>query len=418
VLGELATGLMLLPDDADEVEMLRRRRGITDRDRRRLGLTLVPSSGCNFDCPYCFEDKPKQRMAEPVAAAIQRLVAARLPDLDAFSVTWYGGEPLLGRTELLALSSALRDLCAAGGVQYAASIVTNGYLLTRTTAERLRAAGIGAAQVTLDGPADVHNCRRPLVSGRGTFDRIVANVVSAVDVLAVSVRVNIDVTNADRYEELLVELADRGLAGRIQVYPAQVVATAASSAAPSASYGSGCFTSREFSDVELRLQALTAAYGFGAPGLPRPVASPCTAVRPDEIVVGSSGELYKCWESVGNPDEVIGHIGSYPEVNERVRKWIDYDPFTDTDCRRCIALPVCMGGCAAHALDPDQHENRCGSFRFAHERQVGQFVDVLAGRDVTRLSYPRPGGRRPPAPAGNAVPDTGGRRQLPIVLVT
>jgi uncharacterized protein len=98
-------------------------------------------------------------------------------------------------------------------------------------------------------------------------------------------------------------------------------------------------------------------------------------VRANELVVGSKGELYKCWDSVGNDREVIGHIRDYRNTNGRLAKWLRYDPFADAECRSCIALPVCMGGCAHHAMDLLQRENRCGTFRTTYREQVLDFVE-------------------------------------------
>src|SRR5207244_1479981 len=76
------------------------------------------------------------------------------------------------------------------------------------------------------------------------------------------------------------------------------------------------------------------------------------------------------WESVGNRLEVVGHVSDYRNPNGRLQKWLKYDPFDNAECRSCIALPVCMGGCAHHAMDPHQYENRCGTFRHTYQEQV------------------------------------------------
>jgi uncharacterized protein len=74
--------------------------------------------------------------------------------------------------------------------------------------------------------------------------------------------------------------------------------------------------------------------------------------------------------------EVIGHIRDYRNPNGRQQKWLKYNPFTDVECRSCIALPVCMGGCAHHAMDKLQYENRCGTFRHTYREQVLAFVEA------------------------------------------
>jgi len=102
-------------------------------------------------------------------------------------------------------------------------------------------------------------------------------------------------------------------------------------------------------------------------------------------VVGSKGELYKCWNSVGNRLEVIGDIREYENPNGRLHKWLKYTPFANAECRDCIALPVCMGGCAHHAMNPIQYENRCGTFRHMHHERVLEFVRTAKAQGSTGL---------------------------------
>jgi uncharacterized protein len=83
---------------------------------------------------------------------------------------------------------------------------------------------------------------------------------------------------------------------------------------------------------------------------------------------------------------VIGDIRDYQHPNSRIARWLKYDPFANAECRGCIALPVCMGGCAHHAMEALQYENRCGSFRHTYREQVLDFVEVAEARGVTALT--------------------------------
>lgn len=377
LLVRLAQGGMIVEDETDEVALLSRRYESARKRSDILGLTVVTSLGCNLDCPYCYQKKHPEILNARVRAGLTALAEDRLANgAKALSVTWFGGEPLVGKKPLYALSEIFLQLTAEAGAQYDADIVTNGYMLDARVAGELKALGVRAAQVTLDGPEDLHDINRPQVGGGGSYRRIVANLTEAADHLPIQVRVNIDTGNADGYARLLEDLAAAGLSRRISVYPAQIVGISMNADAPSASYGKRCFSKTEFSEVELGLMRLTREMGFAAPSLPQPAGAPCTAVRDHELVVGSSGELYKCWYDVGNPAEVIGNIADYTRLNGRVRRWLSYDPFANPDCRGCIALPVCMGGCAAHALDPQSYDDRCGTFRAAHRQQVDAFIDA------------------------------------------
>ena len=379
-LTRLAEARMIIPDDADELETLALRYRRSRADASRLALTIVTSLGCNFDCPYCFEDKHPSIMSEEVERDLVALVEDQVPSIQAMSVCWFGGEPLVGKRPLLRLSDAFIDRCDRAGVTYNASIVTNGYLLTEETARELRDRRVTRAQVCLDGPPDVHDRMRPMRDGRGTFWRIVENLRHAVDTFDVTVRMNLDRENWPHVEALLRILADEGFAGRVQVVPGQIVVGHADAApsAPASGYCTPCFASPEFALVERAFSQLAARYGFAQPDLPVPIGAPCTAMRSNEFVVGSAGELYKCWESVGNARDVIGHVRDYRNPNGRMAKWLRYDPFSDAECSSCIALPVCMGGCAQHSFDVLQHENRCSTFRHTYREQVGDYVDSAA----------------------------------------
>ena len=157
--------------------------------------------------------------------------------------------------------------------------------------------------------------------------------------------------------------------------------------APSETYAPPCFTMPEFARVERTFLARARELGLAESALPQPVGSPCTAVRANELVVGARGELYKCWDSVGNHREVIGHLRSWRDPNDRVLKWLRYDPFTDEGCRACIALPTCMGGCAHHAMLDRAGDSKCSTFRTTYREQVTEFAATAEAADATGVRH-------------------------------
>ena len=375
--ADMTIGRMLVADDADELAVLQARYERSRHSTSHFGLTIVTSLGCNFDCPYCFEAKHPSILDADVEASVLRLLDDQLTRIESFGVTWFGGEPLVGKRPLLSLSDAFISRCDAAGVDYEATIITNGYLLGPDTCRELADRRVVSAQVGLDGPPAVQNRMRPLASGGDSFGRVVENLHHAVEHLEVVVRVNIDASNADQTEELLALLAAEGLAGKIGVYAGHIVGVTSNDQAPSTSYEAQrtCFTNPEFAERSAEFDRQAARYGFGLPRLPQSTGTPCTAVRDNELVVGSAGELYKCWDSVGSAFDVVGHIDDYGNLNGRLRRWLAHDPFSNDECRSCMALPVCMGGCAHHAMDLDLYENRCGTFRFNYAERVAEFIE-------------------------------------------
>src|SRR3954454_10308157 len=142
------TGMrMLVGDEVDEVEVLERRYRAGTADTSSFALTIVTSLGCNFDCPYCFENKPAAILDEETERLLLEVLDAQLPTIEQFEVTWYGGEPLLAQDRIDRMSEAFIERARTHDVAYAASIVTNGYLLTPDVARRLKALAVRKAQI-------------------------------------------------------------------------------------------------------------------------------------------------------------------------------------------------------------------------------------------------------------------------------
>ncbi len=55
-LAELQRGGFVIPDDLDELDVLRIRRHLQQYGGTRLGLTIAPTINCNLACKYCFEN--------------------------------------------------------------------------------------------------------------------------------------------------------------------------------------------------------------------------------------------------------------------------------------------------------------------------------------------------------------------------
>ncbi len=381
-LAQLVRCGVLRNDGVDELDELERQYRFDRLGSGAMALTIVTSLGCNFDCPYCFEEKEPALLQPEVADAIVAMVSDSMPGLERLSVTWFGGEPLLGREVLYDLSDRLIERCDANGTSYSARIVTNGWHLTEPVAQALAQRRVRAAQVTIDGPPRIHDARRPHATGRGTFERVVTNVATAVDHLQVDVRVNLAGDNIGVLDELLDALAARGLAGRVPVSASPLTDIATNAQAPLASYESTSLTTPQFADVEIEFAALARRHGFQADdGLPSRRRLSCAIVTPTSIVIGPRGELWKCWDEVGDSSAVFGTIHDYHQPSPMIRKWATYSPFDDQQCRGCIALPVCMGGCPQIAFHQTDRDAQCGTFRFNHQRKVDLAAARAAGLD-------------------------------------
>lgn len=414
LLTTLVRNRVLVADEADELAQLERTYRRASTSDEAMSLTVVTSLGCNFGCPYCFEAKTPDKLSVEVADAIVGRVESAV-GLRSLRTTWFGGEPLLATPELLTLADRLIDHCDRHEIAYGGSIITNGWFLDGPTAASLAERRVDRAQVTLDGPAHVHDTRRFHLSGAPTFDRIVANLAEASEHLAINVRINIDEHNGGDAEALLYDLVDAGLAGKVSVGVSALLPGASNPDAPLASYG-GCGVAKgDFARFQQDFAALAASLDLGRVlAAPAPIPTPCTAVNENDLVIGAGGELWKCWDDVGDATKAFGTIfDPVPDARSR-RDFVDYDPFADDQCRSCTALPGCMGGCAHLALHSDDRDAQCSTFRFQRHARVEAAALAVLGE----LTPPSKGLVPPAVRSSPPMPVTLRRRRGSEVALT
>jgi len=338
---DLERGWFLLPSGVDELLVLRHRRDLARFATGRMELIILPTLDCNFDCVYCYEQSKRPvYMDDAVAGALVTWVSRRLSEVRALGVCWYGGEPLCALDRIRELSPRLRELCSKQGLHYNATVVTNGYLLTPDVAEELHRLGVSVAQVSLDGPREVHDRRRPLKTGKGTFDRIVDNLVYASKLFPISLRMTIDKTNFDAVLELNGILTSRGVTGA-NLYFGKTMSTQGCVVRPE-----DCFSGAEMHE---RLCEMLARRQLGGVDpvtfFPRPVTGACIATQGRAFAVCPDGAIHKCLETVDKPEEAIGWVQEDELMIEKLLQWYTPDALTDDECRSCSVLPLCFGGC-------------------------------------------------------------------------
>ncbi|MCX6676933.1 MAG: radical SAM protein [Methanothrix sp.] len=190
---DLVKGGFVFPGNVDEMAILFQQYRNHRFDRSTMILTIAPTMGCNFDCDYCFqgEDKKNDSMSKEVQDGIIGLVKRVSGELKRLHIAWYGGEPLLKLKILEDLSDYFISFCDLRSIQYDSMMVTNGYALTPEVARSLYVRRVKAIQITLDGRQDDHDSRRPLRSGRPTFDHILNNIKSITDEVPINFSIRV-----------------------------------------------------------------------------------------------------------------------------------------------------------------------------------------------------------------------------------
>jgi len=367
LLQGLVQGGYLVDDKIDEVAIMRARSRLQRLEGKTVILTIAPTLACNFECDYCYESHTPIRMTEEMEQALLRFGDHHLAGAEKLLVTWFGGEPTLCLPTIERVQKGLNDLAARHGISYSLnSIVSNGYLLDARMAGRLAALGITAVQITIDGPEPIHDRRRVLRNGGGTFRRILDNVADICDTMKVSIRINIDRGNVESAFEVLQELQRRDLLPRLQVHFAQVT----SSGGVCADIRDRCFSGDEFSRNQVALYHTLMEKGLYHYDYPQVFASVhCGAMADSAFVVAPNGLLFKCWEELShNPELSVGSIFASeptPQQETNLARYRAWDPLKLTTCKKCDILPICMGGCPIMGMR-EGHPDKgvCSSWKY------------------------------------------------------
>lgn len=335
--------------DFDERERLRRlwadQQTALPTKQKRIKLTICPTMGCNFDCPYCFQEHHAGHMTEAtqdhVAALVDRLLEAS--GAEELVVVWYGGEPLLAMDVMERLSRLMNDACVKHSAGYRASLYTNGYLLDCDAARRLFRNRVKSVRVTLDGLGGTHDATRHLCGGGPTFERIMENLSRPLP-FAVEVRMNVHTGNIDQLEEvrsLIAQVAEAS-GNRLLVHEAEVFDTELSHARGDAPKLLGADDVKRLSLLRMNM------------GLHGARAHRCFAQDPYSLCIDEAGRLYSCSAVLALPDQAFGDVATWDPFDTDATAACPHNrayflreslPENDPECLECLWLPTCVGGC-------------------------------------------------------------------------
>ena len=350
----LEAGGFLIPDPVDQSAVIRTTAKKLRKMGSILGVTIAPTLACNFRCDYCFQARSSQLMSEATQNALLEFCDRYLQHAEALRVWWFGGEPTTCMPILERVQSRLLELATKHQAEvYSGEIISNGYLLDVAMARRLRDIKITRAQITIDGPQEVHDRRRKLAGGGGTFHRILDNLSAIVDILEVNVRINIDKDNSEAACQVAETLQQQGILPRVGVQFGHVLSTGEACA----DMRDRCFTDIDFSRTRIQIYERLREKGIYLIQNPvvRAAGASCAALAEGYYVIGPDGYMFRCWEDLSlGPDKSIGSVHAPSEADERQKQNVDayrgWDPFNMSECRNCNILPVCMGGCPALSM--------------------------------------------------------------------
>ncbi len=361
---------------AHEPEQLAERLHAYIHDQESFELIILPTEKCNFRCPYCYEDFQLGRMSEEVVRRVKRLISreAARSGRKRLRISWFGGEPLVAKDIVFDVTEHALAEADKHSLQFIGDITTNGYYLTPAVFEKLIKLRVDNYQITVDGPPHIHDQTRILFNGRGTFDRIWANLLNmhrSPMQFSVLLRMNVHDGNYDDVKTWLPTLADTFLQGdsRFRLHFHPVFASDLSDKANSPNVRRIQALYEIAHSVKLHIDV-----GF----MFVPFGSICYAAKANHFVIRSNGRVNKCTVAFGVPENDIGELTETGELalNQHFHLWVR-DTLTHPKCQICPVVYQCGGhaSCPLKAIIGDETRRYC-----IGTKQTDLWLPLLASR--------------------------------------
>jgi uncharacterized protein len=371
-----------LADEKEEGKLFRRKYldFLDGRADDEIQLFFVPNYSCNFACFYCYQDEyapSKGSLTNEITDSFFAYIQKEFVGKRKY-ITVFGGEPLLNSPKQKETIAYLIN--KANAAQLDVCFVTNGYTLVDYI-DILKQGSIREIQITLDGTAAIHNARRFLKGGAGTFDKIVEGIdICIANNLTVNLRMVIDKENIENLSDLAQFAIDKDWTSS-PFFKTQIGRNYELHHCQSA-------VDKLYSRISLyeKLYALTIEHPhileFYKPAysvskflwengnLPDPLFDSCPACK-TEWAFDYTGHIYPCTATVGKDDESLGTF--YPEFtkkNELVDVWEARDVVSIPECKECSVQLACGGGCGSVA------KNKSGTVCSTDCRPVKELLEL------------------------------------------
>lgn len=356
---------------------------------------IVPTYNCNLRCPYCFQDamrtdpKYKHLLVKMTPKVADRILTG-IDEIENKAngngntahryFTFFGGEPLLA-SNVDIIEYVIQQALMRGPTFFSA--ITNGTELEAF--ENLLGPGlIARLQITLDGPPQIHDSLRTYSNKEGSFEDIARNITMALDRnVAISVRINVSKNTIEGLPKLVREAKRRGWTQykKFRIYAAPIHPTSAYQAAAENLFANTrqltvaiiemCKKNPEMELVEttddaIKKRALSLFKNPELDPIETSKASFCGAHN-GMWIFDPLGDIYACWERLGNPQIRIGHIGEKGEIHvakSQLEIWRGRTVTSNEVCEKCQFALNCGGGCAimAEARNGVLNSNYCDAF--------------------------------------------------------
>ena len=178
----------------------------------KIVIRILPTLQCNFRCSYCYQDsfyeeitrKNSDFMSIEVLQALLKYIEenVKFDKQQSLRLELAGGEVFLRNRK--AFSFVKHLIAGTNHPEIELVFITNGYHLD-SFIPILKGKKEITYNITIDGTVKIHDKRRFLANGEGSFDRIISNIDKIITETThkVRIRCNIDDHNITDFSNLL-----------------------------------------------------------------------------------------------------------------------------------------------------------------------------------------------------------------------
>ena len=329
---ELIDRWFLVPQEHDDQKLCRQVRQmaalLTPAPKVVTTYTILPTTGCNARCFYCYEQgtRPVTMTAETASKVVRYIVAHR--GSETVHISWFGGEPLVNAK---VIDQICTELCEQG-VPFRSEMVSNGYLFDADKVQRARDLWqLRRVQITLDGTEQTYNRIKAYVhQGVNAFERVLTNISMLTAAgIRVIIRLNVDKHNIGEMAELAELLHQHfGSNEHLSVYSHELFGER------TPEDNATLFAQR------MQLEQQIAKHGIlRIKELPKDIhLNQCMADNDGSVVIAPDGHLGKCEHFIDR--EFFGHIDSEERDMAILRKFKERRAEIEA-CATCPFYPQC-----------------------------------------------------------------------------
>lgn len=329
---------------------------------------FIMSEQCNLACRYCFlgnndsckrsKFELKNMSKETADKAIDFFIRQiKLSGLDSEDnkpvIIFYGGEPLVNYKILEYVAEKINSMrnsekCIKN-IQM--SMVSNGLLLTKERALRLKELGVSIA-ISVDGFTEKANSMRVDIEGNNVFSKILKTLDMCKNIgVDVSLSVTLSEETIKDTKNILKLVDNYGIKSfgfNIMMSDENFILPQEYNEAAAQFIIDEFIELRERGIYEDRIMRKLKAFSKA-----QIYFSDCAATGGGQIVISPSGQVGICHGCLHNKQYFVSNVDDY-EFDATKHKdfieWSQLTPINKDECLDCPALGICGGGCPINAM--------------------------------------------------------------------